>query len=191
MLQPQRINVCLPTLCDPCLWSWLGFALFCLENLLYIALSLSLSNYISPFGNISQGCCVSNNLVWHVRACFFCLAGHLSHSVNPHDSYTPTPYHVLPVFLSSFLFSLPIANHLLMIMSLLKDEYILLWNQSHHIFACNLEQQNVLLISVADSLVAYRLKYSDISCVSTKTLKTCKAMCLPRAQLEPINIFAV
>ena len=46
-----------------------------------------------------------------------------------------------------------------MIMSLLKDEYILLWNQSHHIFACNLEQQNVLLISVADSLVAYRLKY--------------------------------
>ena len=60
---------------------------------------------------------------------------------------------------SSFLFYLPIANHLLMIMSLLKDEYILLWNQSHHIFACNWEQQNVLLISVADSLVAYRLKY--------------------------------
>ena len=124
---------------------------------LHCPVLFSLSNYISPFGIISQSC--FHVLVWYVRACVFCLAGHLSHSVNPHDSYTPTPYHVLPVFLSSFLFSLPIANHLLMIMSLLKDEYILLWNQSHHIFACNWEQQNVLLISVADSLVAYRLKY--------------------------------
>ena len=188
MLQPQRINVCLPTLCDPCLWSWLGCALFCLDNLLFISLSLCVKLYFSFWHYFTHFFHIS---VWYVRACVFCLAGHLSHSVNPHDSYTPTPYHVLPVFFSSFLFSLPIANHLLMIMSLLKDEYTLLWNQSHHIFACNLEQQNVLLISVADSLVAYRLKYSDISCVSTKTPKTCKAMCLPRAQLEPINIFAV
>ena len=145
--QPFVIHVCWADWALPCFVWTTSFSFPC----------LSVSNYISPFGIISH--IFFHILVWYVRACVFCLAGHLSHSVNPHDSYTPTPYHVLPVFLSSFLFSLPIANHLLMIMSLLKDEYILLWNQSHHIFACNWEQQNVLLISVADSLVAYRLKY--------------------------------
>ena len=156
MLQPQRINVCLPTLCDPCLWSWLGFALFCLDNLLFISLSLCVKLYFSFWHYFTH---FFHVLVWYVRACVF-LFGWSSFSqrepawlIHAHSISCPS------CFLSSFLFSLPIANHLLMIMSILKDEYILLWNQSHHIFACNWEQQNVLLISVADSLVAYRLKY--------------------------------
>ena len=96
---------------------------------LHCPVALSLSNYISPFGNISQGCCFSHNLVWYVCACVFCLAGHLSHSVNRHDSYTPTPYHIMS-FLSLFLsFLFPSAC------PSLKDKFTLLSDQCHHILA--------------------------------------------------------
>ena len=95
--QPFVIHVCGADWALPCFVWTTSFTLPC----------RSLSNYISPFGNISQGCCFSHNFVWYVRACVFCWAGHLSHSVNPYDSHTPTPYHVLPVFfLSLFSFSI-------------------------------------------------------------------------------------